>query len=207
MVYLDPSEYTQYGLTAETGDSWVETASALIDAYCKRPTLNAAQYTERLRLTAGAQTVRLSHLPLVTVEPATNPLVSVRARFANPRRGELPQTMAEEIAEAFSLPGSWTAVDASTLDYFCETGELTVTQHILGLPYNEMEVTYTAGLTVIPAAVKTACALIVKNAQATPGGNVKSSRMDTMQMQYFSDSLLDEQMRMLLRPFVSQRMG
>jgi len=36
---------------------------------------------------------------------------------------------------------------------------------------------------------------------------VKSSRMDTMQMQYFSDSLLDEQMRMLLRPFVSQRMG
>jgi hypothetical protein len=194
-------------LTPETRDDLITTASALIDAYCRRTTLNPAQYTERLRLTAGARTVMLSNLPLVAVDPATNPLVSMRARLATPRRGELPQTMAEEISRAFSLPGSWTTVDVNAVDYFCETGEVALTQHILGLPYNEVEVTYTAGLATLPDAVKTACALIVKNAQATPGCNVKSSRMDTMQMQYFSDSLMDEQVKSLLRPYVSRRMG
>ncbi|HEY0307034.1 MAG TPA: hypothetical protein VGB94_02640 [Acidobacteriaceae bacterium] len=207
MGYLQASEYTLFGLTADTRDDWITTASALIDAYCKRGTLQAAQYTERLRLTAGARTVMLSNLPLVAVAPATNPLVSVRARLASMRRGELPLTMAEEIALAFSLPGSWTAVDVNSVDYFCETGEIALAQHALGLAYNEVEVTYTAGLATIPNAVKTACALIVKNAQATPGCNVKSSRMDTMQMDYFSDSLMDEQVRSLLRPFVSRRMG
>ncbi|MDR3736001.1 MAG: hypothetical protein P4L10_10760 [Acidobacteriaceae bacterium] len=207
MGYLQASEYTLYGLTAETRDDLVTTASALIDAYCKRTTLLTAQYTERLRVTAGARTVRLSTLPLVAVAPATTPLVSVRARLGGPRRGELPQTMAEEIGLAFSLPGSWTALDASAVDAFCETGELALAQNVLGLPYNEVEVTYTAGLEEIPDAVKTACALIVKNMQTTPGCNVKSSRMDTMQMEYFSGSLMDEQVKLLLRPYVSQRMG
>ena len=42
----------------------------------------ATQYVERMRLTAGAQTVRLSYLPLVAVAPATTPLVSVQVRYA-----------------------------------------------------------------------------------------------------------------------------
>ena len=207
MGYLQPSEYTAYGLAAETGDDWITTASALMDAYCMRTTLNPAQYVERLRLTAGARTVLLSYLPLAAVAPATSPLVSVQARFAAPRRGELPQTMGEEIAGAFSLPGSWTTVDVNTVDYFSETGEIGLTQHILGLPYNEVEVTYTAGLTTLPDAVKTACAQIVKNAQAMPAFNVQKTKIDTMQMQYFSDSLMDEQVRSLLLPYVSRRMG
>ncbi len=57
-----------------------------------------------------------------------------------------------------------------------------------GLGYNEVEVTYTSGLDVIPAyGEKLACAQIVKNAQATPAMNVKSSRMEQMQMEYFSE--------------------
>jgi len=47
----------------------------------------------------------------------------------------------------------------------------------------------------------------VKNAQATPAMNVKSSRMDTMQMQYFSGSLIDAQVQALLRPYVAERLG
>jgi hypothetical protein len=207
MGYLQASEYTTYGLPAETGDEWITTASALMDSYCMRTTLDPAQYVERLRLTAGARTVLLSYLPMVAVAPATSPLVSLRARFAAPRRGELPQTMGEEIAQAFSLPGSWTTVDVSTVDYFTDTGELSLTQHVLGLPYNEVEVTYTAGLATLPDAVKIACAQIVKNAQAMPAFNVQKTKIDTMQMQYFSDSLMDDQVRSLLRPYVSRRMG
>jgi hypothetical protein len=47
----------------------------------------------------------------------------------------------------------------------------------------------------------------VKNAQATPGLNVKSSKLDTLQTQYFSDSLIDVQVQALLRPFVAERLG
>jgi hypothetical protein len=207
MGYLQPSEYATYGLTAETSDEWVTTASALMDSYCQRKSLDPVEYTERLRLTSGAQTVLLSNLPLVAVAPATNPLVSIRARFAAPRRGELPQTVGEVIGAAFSLPGSWTNIDTNSVDYFCETGEITLTQHVLGLSYNEVEVIYMAGLATLPDAVKVACAQIVKNAQATPAFNVQMTKIDTMQMQYFSDSLLDDQVRSLLRPYVSRRMG
>ncbi len=64
MGYLLPTEYVQYGLTAETTDDWVTMASALMEAYCRRPSLLVTQYVERMRLTAGAQTVRLSYRPL-----------------------------------------------------------------------------------------------------------------------------------------------
>jgi hypothetical protein len=60
---------------------------------------------------------------------------------------------------------------------------------------------------VVPAAVKVACAQIVKNAQATPAMNVRSSKLDTMQMQYFSGVLLDPQVQALLRPYLAQRIG
>ncbi len=67
--------------------------------------------------------------------------------------------------------------------------------------------TYTAGLSTVPDAVKSACALIVKNAQSTSGMNVKASRMDTVQMQYFSDQLVDSTVKTLLRPWVANRLG
>jgi len=37
--------------------------------------------------------------------------------------------------------------------------------------------------------------------------NVKSNRIDTMQMEYFSSSLLDEQVQLLLRPYIAERLG
>ena len=113
----------------------------------------------------------------------------------------------EEVLWAFSLPGAWTEIDPATVDLVPETGELVFPLNILGLPYNEVEVTYTAGLAVIPDAVLSACVLIVKNAEATPGLNVKSSRMDKMQVDYFSSSLVDATVRELLAPWVATRMG
>jgi hypothetical protein len=207
MGYLQPTEYTSYGLAADTTDDWITLASALMENHCRRASLNPMQYTERLRLTAGAQTVRLSYLPLVPVAPATSPLVSIQARYARPRRGQLIWPMQEEIAWAFALPGSWAQVDPSTVDFVADTGELVFPMNVYGLPFNEVQVTYTAGLAVIPDAVKSACALIVKNAQATPGLNVKRSRVDTLQMDYFSNSLIDSTVEELLQPWVAKRLG
>ena len=84
---------------------------------------------------------------------------------------------------------------------------MTFPVNFLGLDYNEVEITYTSGLVTIPDAVKVACAQIVKNAQATPGTNVKTTKMDTLWMQYFSGSLIDPQVQMLLKPYVAERLG
>jgi hypothetical protein len=78
---------------------------------------------------------------------------------------------------------------------------------VLGLPIDEVEVSYTAGLEPICEAVKHACAMIVRNAQATPALNVRGSSLDSMHMEYFSDSLLDADVKRLLAPFVAQRVG
>ena len=207
MGYLLPSEYVEYGLGAETSDAWVTMASALMDAHCHRPSLLVTQYVERMRLTAGAQTVRLSYRPLAAAVGAVSSLVGVNVRYGRPRRGEMPDPVREQLAWAFGVPGSWNALDPTSVDVNLTVGELTFPQNFLGINYNEVEVTYTSGLVTVTPAVKVACAQIVKNAQATPAMNVKSSKMDTMQMQYFSGVLVDPQVQALLRPYVAERLG
>jgi len=207
MAYLLPTDYVNYGLPAGTTPDWVTAATALINAYCRRSDLNVIQYQERLRVVSGSQTVFLSYLPLAGTDPTVSPLVSIEGRYGRPRRGEMVDAPLMEAALVFSLPGEWTAIDPSTVDYASDTGELTLPWNLLGLPYNEVSVTYTAGLAVIGDDVKSACAQIVRNAQAQPALNVSQSKMDTMQMRYFSSSLMDETVAALLKPYVANRLG
>lgn len=207
MGYLLPTDYAAYGLPADTTDDWITMASTLVDSYCKRPSLNPTQFEEQIRITAHAQTVRLSYLPLVAVAPNLSPLISVRARYARPRRGELMDPTYEQIAWVFGLPGEWSTLNIGDVGFIPNTGELTFPYNILGLPYNEVDVVYTAGVVPIPPAVQAACAQIVKNAQATPGLNVRSNRIDTMQISYFSNSLIDPQVAAMLRPYVATMLG
>jgi hypothetical protein len=207
MAYLLPADYVNYGLPAGTTPDWVTVATALINSYCRRPDLNVIQYTERLRIVGGSQTVRLTYLPLAPLGGASSPLVALQGRYGRPRRGEIAQVALVEIALAFSLPGEWTTIDPATVDFATDTGELTLPWNLLGLPYNEVSVTYTAGLAVIGDDVKSACAQIVRNAQAQPALNASMTKMDTMQMKYFSGSLLDETVMTWLRPYVANRLG
>ena len=165
------------------------------------------QYVERLRLTAGAQTVRLSYRPLMSASGAASFLLSVRVRYARPRRGEMADPFREQVAWAFNVPGSWSGLDVVAVDVNTTTGEVTLPQNFLGLNYNEVEITYTSGFVTVPVAIKVACAQVVKNAQATPAMNVKRSQMDSLQMEYFSGVLIDPQVQALLRPYVAERLG
>ena len=207
MAYLLPADYGNYGLPAGTTPDWVTAATALINSYCRRPDLNVIQYQERLRLVTGAQTVQLSYLPLAAVGLASTPLVAIEGRYGRPRRGEQPEIALIEAVIAFSLPGQWTAIDPTTVDFDPVTGELTLPWNVMGLPYNEVNVTYTAGLATIGDDVKSACAQIVRNAQAQPALNASMTKMDTMQMKYFSSSLVDETVQAWLRPYVASRLG
>ncbi len=207
MGYLLPADYAAFGLGADTPDDLITMASALMEAHCRRPSLMATQYTERIRLTTGAQTGRLSYGPLLP-----GALISARVRLAKSRRGEYAdlnpnQQMGFEIATAFGLPGTWSALDVSRIDVWANARELTFPANFLGLGYNEAEVTYTAGIVTVTDQIKTACAQVVRNAQATPAMNVKSSRMDTMQMQYFADTLIDDGVRALLKGYVAEALG
>lgn len=207
MAYLQPADYQNYGLPAGTTTDWITAATALINSYCRRPDLNVIQYTERLRLTSGSQTALLSYLPLAPLGTATTPIVRIKGRYTKPRRGELLNDPLLEIASVFSLPGQWTLIDSNTVDCDANTGELTLPWNVLGLPYNEVAVTYTAGLATIGDDVKTACAQIVRNAQSTPALNASKTKIDTMQMEYFSSSLVDETVQAWLRPYIANRLG
>jgi hypothetical protein len=207
MAYLQPADYTNYGLPDGTSADWITAATALINSHCRRPDLNIIQYTERLRLTSGSQNIRLSYLPLAPLGTVTTPIASIEGRYAKPRRGEIPEGPLYEMVWAFSLPGQWTAIDPNSVDWDSNTGELTLPGNILGLPYNEVMVTYTAGMASIGDDVKAACAQIVRNAQSTPALNASRTKIDTMQVQYFSSSLLDETVKAWLRPYVANRLG
>ena len=209
MNYLQPSEYELYGLETTTALAWVTAASAVMDAHCRRVTLGINQYTERSRTENGLRPVRLTYLPLAVVAPATSAIVSARARYATPRRGEMElDAIVWDAAVAFGIPGTWTDLNVADFDVFLETGEVTLPVNVLGWTFTEVEMVYTAGLDPLPDPVKVACAQLVKNAQATPALNVKRNVFpDRMQMMYFSDSLLDETVQSLLAPYVAQKVG
>jgi hypothetical protein len=208
MNYLDPTEYEAFGLEATTAAAWVSAASSVIDAHCRRPTLSVTQYVERMRIAEGRNTVRLTYTPLTSVAPASTPIVSARGRYAMPRRGEWPiDELSRDVARMFGLPGVWSAIDSLDIDVYAATGELSLPLNTLGLGFSEIEVTYTAGFDLFPDGVKTACAQIVRNAQATPALNVSDGRLDRMRLRYFSGSLLDQTSRSLLSQYVAQKVG
>ncbi|MFZ0284472.1 MAG: hypothetical protein WAL32_04530 [Terriglobales bacterium] len=208
MNYLAPSDYVNYGLDATTPAALVAAASTLIDTHCRRATIGAAQYEERIRLAPDRNTVRLTYLPLAAIAPATIPIVSAQGRYCIPRRGEWPfDDLRLDVALLFGLPGVWTAIDPTTIDYFADTGELTLPLNIVGLWFSEVDIVYTAGYATIPDPVKFACAQIVRNAQATPALNAKSERLDSMYLQYFADTLIDQTVSAMLALYVAQKVG
>ena len=199
MGYLLPAEYEQFGLPADTTDDWITTASALMESYCRRPSLLATQYVERVRLTANSQTAVPSYNPLAIVAPNTSALVGVRVRYAQPRRGELQEPFLAQVAWAFSIPGSWSDLDPTTVDINPQTGELTFAHATSSASATtRSKFTYTAGLVTIPDAVKVACAQIVRNAQATPAMNVRSQ-----QNRHHADAVLQLQHHRPPNPIVA----
>jgi hypothetical protein len=219
MIYLSPSEYQSFGLDDTTPSAIVTVACSLIDAHCNRPTIGIAEYTERLRI-SPANTVRLTYLPLTNQAvpaPADGgiphppppdmpaPFISVRVRYASFPFTPLASDLSIAVAQAFSLPGSWTDLDPLSLDCDVNTGDVTLPANLLGIPYAEAEFVYHAGYSAAPQAVKAACAQVVQNALATPALNVRASSIERMHMDYFSDSLLTSDVRKLLAPYIAHR--
>ena len=215
MSYLSPAEYLLYGLSAETPDALVAAASGMIDAFCRRPSLGVMSYVERVRVSRDGQTVRLSNEPIVSADGVAPAVTACRVRmrrmgntYAMPGVQQNAYDLAplQQAAAVFGLGGTWTTVDPTTVVVYAN-GEAELPLSFLGMPFDEAEMTYTAGFATIPVPVKNACAQIVKNANATPALNVKKQAIDAMDLEYFGASLQDDDVKRVLRPYMSARQG
>ena len=206
MAYLSGEEYTRFGLEPSTADSLVSAASDLIDAHCRRNGFGVAEYTERFRV-GRSRTVRLTYLPLAATSGALSPIVQARGRYTRSGDWSEGAALANEVAQVFATPDLWFSVPTTSLDVNIRSGEVIVCGGPLCPAMSDLEVTYTAGYSEVPQAVKQACAKLVKNALATPALNVSRQQIDSMYVQYFADSLIDADVRQLLAPFVAQRLA
>ena len=111
MVYLQPGDYTLYGLEQETPDALVAAASALIDAFCRRASLGAMTYVERLRFARDGRTLRLSYGPVVAITACSTRLRKMRPGMLQ----AIPFTQLQADAMAFGLGGSWNTLDPTTV--------------------------------------------------------------------------------------------
>ena len=156
MAYLEPADYPNYGLPAGTTADWITAATALINSYCRRPDLNVMQYTERLRVDGGARD-GAAELSAACAAGHGNVAVGERARAAMRSRGAgelLTKPLVEVGVRHFRCRVSGRRSTRVLVDVDPNTGELMLPWNVLGLPYNEVKVTYTAGLATIGDDVK-----------------------------------------------------
>lgn len=204
-LYLTTAEFAALGLADSTDPALIRVASDLVDSFCQRSSLLVAQYTERNRLPDGVPITRATFTPLAIPEGSTTPFLLVRVRHGIPR-GPNAQTLAEMVAP-FGGPPAWVELDPNNVDFHAATGEVWLPASLFGSSYTEVELTYTAGHAQVPEAVKLACAQIIRNIESHPAANVRTALLDRLQLEYFAGSLLDDDVRRLLAPFVAIRLN
>ena len=208
MNYLADTEYQTYGLESGYASNpgfpppaLSSTLIAIGPRSGSRSSLNAFASFPAATF-SGSPT-----FPLAIPSGGTTPLVSGRARYGVPRRGDdlTMWEMASEFAMTFGLPGTWIDLDVTNFDFFAPTGEVSWLPNPLGMYFDEMELAYNAGFNTIPDPIKFACAQLVRNAQAMPALNVREGTLNAMHFAYFADTLLDSTVQTLLAPFVAQK--
>lgn len=204
-LYITTADFPVLGLPDSTDPAMIRAASDLVDSFCQRPSLFVTQYTERNKLPQGRPITRVTYTPLAAAQGATSPFVAVRARIGIPR-GPNATTLAEMLAP-FGGPPAWVDLDASQVDFDAATGELWLPAGIFGANFTEAEITYTAGFAEAPEPVKLACAQVIRNLQAHPAAGIRTAQLDQLQLEYFAGSLLDDDVRRLLAPFVAVRLN
>ena len=203
-LYLTTAEFPQYGLADSTDPAMIRIASDLVDSFCQRESLLLAQYTERNRLPEGLPVTRATYTPLAIAQGAQSPFLTIRARHGVVR-GPNASTLAEMIAP-FGGPPAWIDLDPASVDYNAAIGDVWLPTGIFGIPFTEAELVYTAGYAQPPEAVKLACTQIIRNVESHPVASVRSTQMDRLQLEYFAGSLIDDDVRRLLAPYVAIRL-
>lgn len=181
------TDYVADGITLT--NSLIIRASAIIDGCCKR-SLAVTSYTERVPLTDyqnmnSYQRGHLSYYPVIDVtELKGRPLY-------NALTGNI-----------FGPPSFEPITDLSILDIDKSLGTFICGFNMFGVPYTELEVTYTSGWVTIPDAVKVACGMIITQLANNANPNVKSKKDYDFSIEYFGNSMITQEVSDLLSPYI-----
>ncbi|HCA27554.1 MAG TPA: hypothetical protein DEP05_07960 [Betaproteobacteria bacterium] len=184
-VYLDPTEYTVYGLPTTTTAAQAIAASTAIDGFLQRP--------------AGClYDVDGASVPVAMTETGA-PLVE---RTPSPTNGYVQVSywpVVQVISVEERITGAWQALTGFSFE-----ADGRVWLDGVTLSGGDLRVTFVAGwqYASLPAAVKQACAnLITAAIQAPLVGNTKILRAGDTMLERFADTLLDADIRAMLNPY------
>ena len=185
LVIGTDADYCTATLTA----SLILRASAIIDGYCKRK-ITVESYTERIPLTdrndwEQGQRGHLSYYPAVEV-------TALKGR---------PKYYLTGI-NFFGPPTFEDITDLTILDVNPNTGAVWCGYSIFGVPYTELEVTYTSGWATIPDNVKVACGMIIDQLSTAANPNVKAKKDFDSSIEYFGNSRITPEIANLLSEYV-----
>ncbi|MGH8220891.1 MAG: hypothetical protein ACREUT_20340 [Steroidobacteraceae bacterium] len=175
---------------------------------------HAAQATAQYGLVIEQQRYMPSGRPLTFA--SRTPLVRILSgvgRYAYGRRGDVADWSMNQynLLAAMSKFGGppvwelWIAPLANLWDV--RTGNIWVPAGVMLEYYSEIKIRYVAGFpqSAMPPAVKLACARIIRTLREDPGiGNWKSIRAGDTSFQRAATTLLDEDLRVQLRPYAAR---
>lgn len=178
-AYLDEEDKDL--LPAGVTVSHIMRASAIIDGYCGRE-IGVKPYTERIPLT-DAQRGHLSYYPVIE-------LTEIKGR---PKTGLMDNF--------FGLPTFEPITDISSVDIDKSIGSVQCGSSPFGMPFSELEVTYTSGWDPIPDAVKVACGMLAAKLLTRPDSNVKSKKDFDFTVEYFGTGTITPEIADMLAPY------
>jgi hypothetical protein len=137
-------------------------------------------------------------------------MVSVQGRYAYGRRSQQqagafiePSLLAS--VQFFGGAPVWSRVDVNQVSVSQVSGEVWIPAGALNAYFSDVRLRYVAGFAAaaLPAAVKTACATVVKQLQQFPelAGSIKALQSGGTKIEKFADSVLDAETRQRLAQF------
>lgn len=161
---------------------------------------------EERALPANRSVSRVSRSPVAR-------MVAVQGRYAYGRRSQQQAGIFAEPSilssvQVFGGPPAWYPVDINHVSISQSSGEVWIPAGALLANFSDVRMRYVAGypVTAIPAPLKRACAVVVRQMRDFPelSGNMKSLSSGGSKIERFADTLLDAETRATLVPFAAR---
>lgn len=163
---------------------------------------------EQIELPERRSTVMLSQWPIQQV-------VSGLGKFGYGRRSVQEAGYFDEVnlvaaVSAFGGTPTWEAFDIASSSYNSRTGEYWVPSSLLLSYFTEVKIQYIGGWSAdaLPSQIKVACAAIVSALEAAAmGPQVRRFNAGKTDIQRFTDSVMDPDIKSMLRPYQATVLG
>ncbi len=200
MAYLVTADLPTYAPQITLADpqatAYIKIASELIDRYCFR-TLGVTTYTERIPVNQFNQG-HLTYKPIVA-------LTTVQVRYGRKHYTYYTNPVIDlYLLNNYFGPPRFQDVVVADCDFDPLQGYIWLPLGLWSVPYEEANLTYTAGYATVPEAVKCACGLLVAALVQRKGIGVVMEQIDDLRSQFKSDSLITPEIEQFLTPYIAR---